>query len=145
MGGRLRFCISDSPTSAHIQRFMLAAGVPVLDGYGRAEATTAIGADRLDEFKFGFAGKVVDGVEVDMPGRAGRRLRGNKPAARGSRQGVRVPLREQERGHAPVTALDRRQGAPPNPARRFVPRRPTAVAAEDPIPRKFGPFPSAER
>ena len=34
---------------------MLAGRRPGVDGYGRAEATTAIGADRLDQLKFGFA------------------------------------------------------------------------------------------
>ncbi len=65
MGGRLRFCVSGgAPLSADIQRFLLGAGIKVLEGYGLTETAPVISVNRLDDFRLGSTGTVLEGVEV---------------------------------------------------------------------------------
>lgn len=65
LGGRLRFCVSGSaPLSLDIQRFMLGAGVQVLEGYGLTESSPIISGNRPEDFRLGSTGRPLDNVEV---------------------------------------------------------------------------------
>jgi long-chain acyl-CoA synthetase len=65
LGGRLRFCVTGGgPLAADIQRFMLGAGIKVLEGYGLTEACPVISGNTPDDFRLGSTGKVLDNVEV---------------------------------------------------------------------------------
>ncbi len=65
MGGRLRLCVSGgAPLSAEIERFLLGAGIRVLEGYGLTETAPVISVNRLNDFRLGSAGTVLEGVEV---------------------------------------------------------------------------------
>jgi long-chain acyl-CoA synthetase len=65
LGGRLRFCVSGGgPLSPDIQRFMLGAGIKVLEGYGLTETSPIISANHPDEFRLGSTGKPLDNVQV---------------------------------------------------------------------------------
>ncbi len=65
LGGRLRVAISGgAPLPRELGRFFDALGVPVLEGYGLTECTTAATFNRPRHYRFGSAGPALDGVEL---------------------------------------------------------------------------------
>jgi long-chain acyl-CoA synthetase len=64
-GGRLREAVTGAaPIAKEILEFFYAAGVPVMEGYGMTETSTAATAMRPGEHRFGSVGKALPGVEI---------------------------------------------------------------------------------
>jgi long-chain acyl-CoA synthetase len=64
-GGRIKQAVTGAAPIAHeILEFFYACGVPVLEGWGMTETSTAATINRHDDFKFGSVGKPFSGVEV---------------------------------------------------------------------------------
>jgi long-chain acyl-CoA synthetase len=64
-GGRIRQCVTGAaPIAPEILEFFYACGVPVLEGYGMTETSTAATVNGLDELRFGSVGKPLPGQEV---------------------------------------------------------------------------------
>jgi long-chain acyl-CoA synthetase len=65
LGGRLRVAnAGGAPLSREIAEFFHAIDIPILEGYGLSEVTTAASVNRADDFKFGTVGKPLPGVEL---------------------------------------------------------------------------------
>src|SRR4051812_48506618 len=66
-GGRLREAVTGAaPIAKEILEFFWAAGVPVLEGYGMTETSTAATTSRPEAHKFGTVGKALSGVELKV-------------------------------------------------------------------------------
>ena len=64
-GGRIRQCVTGAaPIAKEILEFFYACGVPVLEGYGMTETSTAATGNSLEDFRFGSVGKPLPGQEV---------------------------------------------------------------------------------
>ncbi|MEO6083926.1 MAG: AMP-binding protein, partial [Umezawaea sp.] len=64
-GGRLRQALSGAaPISPEVLNFFLAAGVPVLEGYGMSESTGVGTTNTLDKFRIGSVGSFHGGIEI---------------------------------------------------------------------------------
>jgi long-chain acyl-CoA synthetase len=64
-GGRVRQATSGAaPIAKEILEFFYAAGVPVFEGYGMTETSTAATGQTPDDFRFGTVGKPLAGCEV---------------------------------------------------------------------------------
>jgi long-chain acyl-CoA synthetase len=66
-GGRIKQCVTGAaPISPEILEFFWACGIPVLEGYGMTETSTAATINRPEDFKFGSVGKAFPGCEIKI-------------------------------------------------------------------------------
>src|SRR5437868_4138501 len=66
-GGRIRQCVTGAaPIAKEILEFFYACGVPIMEGYGMTETSTAAVCNTPEEFRFGSVGKPFRGVEVKI-------------------------------------------------------------------------------
>ena len=66
-GGNIKQAVTGAaPIAPEILEFFYACGVPVMEGWGMTETSTAATANRRDAFKFGSVGKPFNGVEVKI-------------------------------------------------------------------------------
>jgi long-chain acyl-CoA synthetase len=64
-GGRVRQATSGAaPIAKEILEFFYAAGVPVFEGYGMTETSTAATGQHPHDFRFGTVGRALPGVEI---------------------------------------------------------------------------------
>ena len=67
LGGRLRFGISGgAPLAKEIAEFFHVLDIPILEGYGTTECTTASNVNMLERFKFGTVGPALPGIEIRL-------------------------------------------------------------------------------
>ena len=65
LGGRLRFGISGgAPLAKEIAEFFHVLDIPILEGYGTTECTTASNLNMLGRFRFGTVGPAIPGIEL---------------------------------------------------------------------------------
>jgi long-chain acyl-CoA synthetase len=65
LGGRLRFGISGgAPLAKDIAEFFHVLDIPILEGYGTTECTTASNVNMLGRFRFGTVGPAIPGIEL---------------------------------------------------------------------------------
>jgi long-chain acyl-CoA synthetase len=65
LGGRLRVANSGgAPLPRNIAEFFHAIDIPIYEGYGLSEVTTAATVNRYNDIKFGTVGKPLPGVEI---------------------------------------------------------------------------------
>jgi len=66
-GGRVRHATSGAaPIATEILEFFWACGVPVLEGYGMTETSTAATVSTVENHKFGTVGRALPGVEIKI-------------------------------------------------------------------------------
>lgn len=66
-GGEVRYLVSGgAPLDAGVERFFLAAGIPLLQGYGLTEAGPILTINRPDAWRVGSVGQPIPGVEVRL-------------------------------------------------------------------------------
>jgi len=65
LGGRLRVaCSGGAPLAATINKFFVAAGLTLVEGYGLTETSPVVSVNRLKNIRVGTVGELVAGVEV---------------------------------------------------------------------------------
>jgi long-chain acyl-CoA synthetase len=66
-GGRVRQGVSGAaPIAKEVLEFFYACGIPIFEGYGMTETSTAATGQTLDDFRFGSVGKVFEGIEAKI-------------------------------------------------------------------------------
>ncbi|HOP12809.1 MAG TPA: AMP-binding protein [Lentimicrobium sp.] len=79
-GGKLKFFIGGGALlDAELQRFFLAIGIPVCQGYGLSEASPVISSNSLLNLKIGTSGKVVRPLELKICDTEGNELPKGQP------------------------------------------------------------------
>jgi long-chain acyl-CoA synthetase len=67
LGGRMRLASSGgAPLSREVMELLAALDIPIYEGYGLTECTTACSTNRPDAFRFGTVGRPLPGVEVRL-------------------------------------------------------------------------------
>jgi long-chain acyl-CoA synthetase len=67
LGGRLRFGISGgAPLAKEIAEFFHILDIPILEGYGTTECTTASNVNMFERFRFGTVGPALPGIELSF-------------------------------------------------------------------------------
>ncbi len=67
LGGRLRFGISGgAPLAKEIAEFFHMLDIPILEGYGTTECTTASNVNMLERYRFGTVGPALPGIELKL-------------------------------------------------------------------------------
>jgi long-chain acyl-CoA synthetase len=65
LGGRLRVaCSGGAPLASTINKFFVAAGLTLVEGYGLTETSPVVSVNRLNNIRVGTVGELVSGVEV---------------------------------------------------------------------------------
>ncbi len=65
LGGRLRVaCSGGAPLASTINKFFVATGLTLVEGYGLTETSPVISVNRLNNIRVGTVGELVSGVEV---------------------------------------------------------------------------------
>jgi long-chain acyl-CoA synthetase len=76
VGGRMRYFVSGgAPLSPPLSYAFLAAGIPILQGYGMTE-TCIVSANRPDDNRVGSVGRVFPGIDVELASDAEIQVRG---------------------------------------------------------------------
>ncbi|MEX0992547.1 MAG: long-chain fatty acid--CoA ligase [Solirubrobacterales bacterium] len=66
-GGNMKQCVTGAaPIAPEILRFFYACGVPVMEGYGMTETSTAATINTLDNFRIGSVGRAMEGCEIKI-------------------------------------------------------------------------------
>lgn len=74
-GGRLRYlCCGGAPLPVEVGRFLSAAGVPIIEGYGLTEAAPLLAVNRLGRQRLGTVGPPVAGTELRIEEETGEIL-----------------------------------------------------------------------
>ena len=80
LGGELKFFIGGGALlDVELQRFFLAIGIPVCQGYGLSEASPVISSNSLKNLKIGTSGKLVKPLELKICDEQGKELQQGMP------------------------------------------------------------------